>query len=61
MIGDAIFSPVYILIVYQDGEIQRLRSEVGAEAGAEDQLHEQYNFLSFKYQLLIDMVRMQSY
>ncbi len=30
---------------------------MGTEAGAEDQLHEQYNFLMFKYQLLVDMVR----
>lgn len=40
----------------QDGEIKRLQAVLGQEAGAEDQLNERLNFVTFKYQLLIDMV-----
>ena len=41
----------------QDGEIQQLLAAREQGAGAEGHLHERLNFVAFKYQLLIDMVR----
>jgi hypothetical protein len=41
----------------QDGEIQQLLAARDQGSGAEGRMHERLNFVAFKYQLLVDMVR----